>query len=269
MENQSYEQNNTINLNELPRLRNGAMWYVAILPALGLYLENYALNKWLGILIWAFVLIVGRIICFRDMKRLEKLGYPVEGIKTLSAVFPLIYMYKRCRLLKQSNIIAVFFTIFTVYAVIDNGFTLSLQIDDQTFTDQVKYSYVINLEGYSDISGDVSYNIVGEQIDAFINEEEAEYKVSAEGDLRYITVSGSCDYNGEENAALEIVFVIDYDGYAFKSFRTDSVTVSGKALEDEEKWELLDEILLNSSTGTKSNGDSVIQQEDSSNYKTA
>lgn len=268
MENQSYEQN-TINLNELPKLRNGAMWYVAILPALGLYLENYALNKWLGVLIWAFVLIGDRVICFRDMKRLEKLGYPVESIKTFSAVFPLIYMYKRCRLLKQSNIIAVFFTIFTVYAVIDNGFTLSLQIDDQTFTDQVKYGYLINLDGYSDINGQNINNIIGEQINAFINEEEAEYKVSAEGDLRYITVSGSCDYNGDENVALEIVFVIDYDGYAFKSFRADSVTVSGKILEDEEKWELLDEILLNSSTGTESYGDSVIQQEDSSKYKTA
>ena len=267
MENQFYQQN-TINLNELPKIRNGAMWYVAILPALALYLESYAINKWLGIMIWAFVLISCPVICYRDMRTLEKMGLNTEGLKTVSIVCPLLYMYKRCRLLKQSSIIAVFFTIFTVYAIIQNGFAVSLRVDDQTFINQVKYNYVVNLDEFSDITGNSSANIIGEQIDAFINEGEAKYNVSADGDLRYITVSGSCDYNGVSGTELEIVFIIDYDGYAFKSLKLDLVSVSGQILEGEKRQELLDEIFLNTQADDSSI-DPIQPKSDSSQYKTA
>ncbi|WP_124098165.1 hypothetical protein [Ruminococcus sp. Marseille-P6503] len=267
MENQYY-QDNMIDLNELPKIRSGAMWYVAILPVLALYLENYAINKWLGILVWAFALISCPVICYRDMRALEKLGLNCQNLKIISVVCPLLYMYKRCRLLKQSSIMAVFFTIFTVYAVLQNGFAVSLRVDDQTFINQVKYNYVANIDEFSDISADKSSNIIGEQIDAFINEDKAEYRVSADGDLRYITVSGSCDYDTVSGAELEIVFIIDYDCYAFKSLELDSVSLSGQALEGEKRQELLDVIFLNKKS-SGSYGDSVSPKDSSSQYKTA
>lgn len=266
MENQ-FNQQNTINLNELPKIRNGAMWYVAILPLLALYLENYAVNKWLGILVWAFVLISCPIICYRDMKALEKLEPDAKSLKTAAIVCPIVYMYKRCRLLKQSSIMAVFFTIFSLYALLQNGFALSLRVDDDTFINQVRYNYVANLDELSAIGGGESLNIIGEQIDAFINEEEAEYTVFDDGDLHYITASGSCNYNGVSGCDLEIVFVIDYDGYAFTSLTLDSVAVSGQELDDEAERQLLEEIFLNTNADDSS---ADIQPEDnSSRYVTA
>lgn len=234
-----YEQNyqQTIDINQLPKIRNGAMWYVALLPALAIFLENYAINKWLGMLVWGFVLVACPIICYRDALKLINMGIGRSSMKTAAVLCPVAYMFMRCKALRQSSTKAVMFIIFTGFAIMGNGFTVSLNMDDNAFIERVKYNYVINLE---ELSTETSFNMIGEQLNAYITEDEAKYEISTEGDLRYITAKGT-DGSGK---ALEIVFAVDYDGFAFKSYSVDSISLDGQKLSDIEKQELLEKIFI-------------------------
>lgn len=45
---------NTLNINELPKIKNGRIWYAAILPLLACYLENFVVNIILGAVLLDF-----------------------------------------------------------------------------------------------------------------------------------------------------------------------------------------------------------------------
>lgn len=240
MENQYNNQNN-INLNQLPKIRNGAVWYVAILPALAMFLEAFAVNKYLGFLLWGFVLIASPIICYYDMKTLEKYGVDVHAFKKYIFLIPVIYIYTRCRILRQSNTKAVMYVVFAVFALFGNGFTRSLQMTNQDFIDNVKQNYVVNLE---DFSGQTSMNVIGTQIKSFVKGNEVKYKIETKDNLRYVTASGVCSYDKKDNQKIDIIFELNYDGYAFKSFKVDSILINGEKLNDEKKEKLMKEIFL-------------------------
>ena len=254
-----YEQNyqQTIDLNQLPKVRNGAMWYVALLPALAAFLENYAINKWLELLVWGFVLIACPAICHSDAVKLERMGIGNAKMKKEAVICPVAYMFMRCKTLRQGSMKAVLFTIFTGFAIMGNGFTVSLSMDDNAFIERVKNSYAVNLE---DLSDEMSFNIIGKQLNSYISEDEAKYEIITDGDKRYVTAKGT-DPDGKK---LEIVFLLDYDGYAFKCFKVDSITLDGSELSADEQAELLKKIFIEADDDNSDRSSSLPQGSESS-----
>lgn len=260
MDNRNFQQ--TIDLNELPKIRNGAAWYVCVLPALAGFLESYAINKWLGMMLWAFVLIACPVICYKDQKNLERMGIYMPPMKKTAVFFPIAYQFQRCKVLRQSNLKAVLFAAFTGFALIGNGFTVSLGMDDSAFIDRVKYNYVANLD---DFSGDSTFNIIGKQLDAFSVKDSVKYVIETDGDWHYVTSKGTFDDAGK-NTPFEITFGLEYDGYAFKSFEIEAVSVGGKKIAGDERKKFLNKIFIETKAEDDSSNAEVNSSDENNSY---
>lgn len=231
---------NIININELPKIKNGRMWYMAFLPLFACYLENFAVNIILGILLWVSVIIICPLICISDEKHLRSFGIDTVNLYKYRLIPP-VYLFKRSVVTKQSSTSFVLFIIFLAYAVMNNGFSQALRINDDTFIRSVQSSYVSSLSEYDEIT---SYKTIGEQIEAFANKDSVEWEFSQDKDFRYVSVSGKCSYEGKDNQNFELIFKIDFDGYALISTEVESLSVNGKKLADTEFNSLLYKILI-------------------------
>ncbi|MDE6149674.1 MAG: hypothetical protein K2F81_06220 [Ruminococcus sp.] len=229
-----------LDINELPKIKNGRVWYVAILPLLACYLENFAVNIILGVLLWLSVIIICPLICVFDEKHLRSFGLDTRSLYKVRYLPP-IYLYKRSVVTKQSNTSFILFIVFLAYAVMNNGFVQALRIDDNTFIRSIQSSYVSSLTEYNEIT---SYNAIGEQVEAFANSGSVDWKFSQDENFRYVTASGKCTYKGKNNQNFELVFQIDFDGYALISTEVKSLSVEGRTLVDAEFNSLLYKILI-------------------------
>lgn len=232
------KQNMNIDINELPKIRNGRIWYVAILPLLGLYLENFAVNLYLGILLWAFIIIACPLVCIWDEKDLSKLGLSNRQLHSVRWFAPL-YIFKRSVFTKQSTAPVVMFCIFGLYALMNNGFTTSLRLNDDSFISLVKSTGIASLEEYQESGYDEK---IGSQIKIFANENSTEWTVTKENGTRIVTVAGKCNYDGEFDRSFVIEFEVEFDGYAIKKINVGGVKFNGKELDGDERSQLLETV---------------------------
>ena len=98
-----------------------------------------------------------------------------------------------------------------------------------------------SLSEYDEIT---SYKTIGEQVEAFANKDSVEWEFSKDKDFRYVSVSGKCSYEGIDNQNFELIFKIDFDGYALISTEVESLSLNGKKLADTEFNSLLYKILI-------------------------
>lgn len=217
------------------KIRNGLVWYAAILPALGLFLESYALNKYLGMLVWSIVIIARPAACLADRHILLRDGADIR-IPTILAFLPTVYIFKRCFDLKQNTAIAVVCLISLSYGVIGNGFVVGLTMDDDKATEIVRNRYAASVAG-------VRGAIDPESFDTAINRalDHVSYDVERNGDERIVTVKGT-DPSTEDKYVF--VFSVVHDGYALTGFELKEVTLNGSTVEGDDRSELLKALLL-------------------------
>ncbi len=258
------KKQSVFSVDETNQKRDGAMWYVTILPILACFLENFTLNKWMGVILWGLVLIVTPVLCYIDSKRLKEYGvHDSDNLTIYAIICPVIYMTKRCQLLNQTKTKAVLFSVFTIFAIVLNGFVQGLTMDDNAFIDQVKNSYPINIEGYED---NMSYDNIDKHLSAFFDGDEVSYKIAVDGDKRYITARGK-NKKKYNDKSVEIIFLIDFDGFTTKTFAVYEIKVGGKALSDNDKNKLLDDILLNADNESDDSSKSTQDSSDSNQSK--
>lgn len=254
---------NFFNINELPKIRNGRIWYVSVLPLFGCYLENFAVNIYLGALLWIMVILICSLVCALDEKQLRSFGMSNHSLHKVRFIPP-IYLFKRLSTTRQSNTPFIIFIVFSAYAVLNNGFVQALRVDDDTFVRSVKSAYVSTLSDYSDST---SYNTIENQINAFANENTVNWEYSEDDDNRYVTASGKCSYNHKNNQRFELVFQIDFDGYALKETKVKSLSIGGKQLTDSERDSALYKILIEDPA--KKNNNERVSDDGQANYKKA
>ena len=142
----------------------------------------------------------------------------------------------------------------------NNGFVQALRINDDTFIRSIQSSYISSLSEYEEV---VSYNTIGSQIENFANKDSVDWKFSKDKDFRYVTATGKCTYKGKDSQKFELVFQIDFDGYALISTKVKSLSVEGEELMDKEYNALLNKIFIetgvNESLQDNSTGSSVSQ----------
>lgn len=218
-----------------PKIRNGLVWYAAILPALGLFLENYALNKYLGILIWAVVILARPAACLADRRILVRSG-AVDASPAAMCFIPTVYLFKRCFDLKQNTAVAVVCLIAFSYGVIGNGFVVGMSMDDDKAVELVKQRYAASIAGVSGVRNPESFDeALGKAA------ENIDYSVSKEGDRRTVTVNCTDRSSSDKYA---FIFYVVHDGFTLKELKLEEFWVNGDKLEGKDRTKLLRKVLL-------------------------
>ena len=215
------------------KIRNGLVWYAALVPALGLFLERYTLNKYLGFMVWGIVLIMRPVCCLIDLHILsdkEKFSCGKGW-----ALLPTVYLFKRCLKLKQNTALAVVCFICLSYGVIGNGFTTGMMVDDERILGAVQNERVSSI---SELKKEAVPDSVSNQLEKTL--EGISWDIKSDGDVRTITVSGTVKDSKDK---AELIFKVTHDGYTYTDFKLDKVTKNGEALEGDERKELLVSLL--------------------------
>ncbi|MGN0601219.1 MAG: hypothetical protein ACI4I7_00765 [Oscillospiraceae bacterium] len=235
-----YNYNPNFVLDLLPKIRNGKVWYVAFLPLLGLFLENFAQNKWMGIILWLSILVIGPIVCISDEKDLRKFG--VSSLQLYKArFFPPLYVYRRIIMTKQTKTPFVMLIIFMIWALLNNGFAASLKITDETFINMIQNCYTSSV---TDLDENKVNNIIGERIDDFAQKDTVKWSYSEDDCFKYVTVSGLCNYGSKQSQKFEITFKLNYDGYKVKEITLQSASLSNIQLNQNKLKDFLNKVFI-------------------------
>lgn len=216
------------------KIRNGMIWYAAVLPALGLFLENYALNKYLGMLIWCIVILARPAACLADRHILLSSG-AVKSSPLLLAFFPTVYIFKRCFDLKQNTAVAVVCIISLSYGIIGNGFVVGMSVNDDSIIEYVKGKYAHSVAGTQLEGQPVSFeDAVSKTLD------NVKYEITQKGDERTVAVKGKTKEGSDE---ICFIFTVVHDGFTLTEFKLSEVIKNGTKLEGDERSELLRKLL--------------------------
>ena len=218
----------------LPKIRDGLILYAAVLPVAALFIENYAINKYLGLLVWAIVLIMRPVSCYLDLRWIIKKGYSFD-ISPKLCLLPTVYIFKRSMALRRNTVIAIISLICIGYGAMGNGFVAGLRVSDDSILEAVKNQSVSHTSGLKD------YNVYDSFSAAFEKKvDDVSYSVVSDGDKRIVTATGVKKADGKTKVTF--VFTVVHDGYAYTSFELNEVRENDIQLKGKEKKALLDEL---------------------------
>ena len=239
---------NTINLSDLPQADNALMWYASLLPFFGIIFELYAASKYLGILLWALIIVMRIIVCRKDCKMLIKMGMWQQQNITPAVFFPVVYMFQRSRMLRRTPTVGIVAVVCMFFALASNGFTTALTYSDEDYIDLVKEyytSYILDLPQEENYVADPTRSI-----DALLNlycttdsggnlPQPVEYEYKKTGSNRYVTAHMT--KGGED---ISVTFLLDYDGYYYNGMYVEGATVNDKEMSEDELDEFLKEAFM-------------------------
>ena len=226
---------------ETPKIKaeNGLVWYAAVVPGVALLLERYAMNRYLGMLVWAIVLIVRPLCCFIDRRILT--GKGVEGLGSVYLIFlPTVYLFKRSMVLRQNMVITVVSLICLSYGIIGNGFTVGAFVDDDKVLSSVRASSAGSVSDLAKYGSGMSLDSLLSQ--AF---EEYGYSMVSDGDVRMITASG---ISAKDGSHAELIFRVVHDGFTCTDFSLETVKKNGCEITGDARKEYLKELFTKSDT---------------------
>ncbi|MBR6102873.1 MAG: hypothetical protein IKP95_10620 [Ruminococcus sp.] len=215
------------------KVRDGLVWYCAFVPAVALLLERFALNKYLGFLIWGIVITARPLCCYIDRRNLLSAGYEQIGSPWF-VLLPTVYLFKRCMIFRQNTALAVVCLICFSYGAIGNGFISGLFVDNDTVLQAVKNEAMTSISEFKSFAAYESFEkAVGRAL------KDVDYELSVNGDERIITVKGT-DLSGTDQYVF--VFRVVHDGYTYTDFGLKSVTKNGDVLTGKDRTEALKEL---------------------------
>ena len=229
----------------------GIIWFIVFLPLIGLFLENYAVSKFVGIFLWASIIILMPVCCYADCKKLGKIGYDTTFLKKWIFISP-IYVFYRERITGRDVNKSIMLGIFLAGALFLNGFTQSIHINGDVITESLKNSPVSYLENYSGSS----QNIIETQIDNYFDD-SAEWTIQKQKYGYDIIVSGT-----HESEKITVTFKFKYDGYVSKGVSVADISVNGKTLSGDDFKAYMREIFIPETI--EANSDSSDSSSDSS-----
>lgn len=226
----------------IPNLKNNAVYYAIFLPLLALFLESFAISKYLGVLLWALVLVFERIAVYGDAKALAAQNRCPESMKTLAAIAPIVYVFRRNQLFSRGVSQFVAFCITAALAIFQNGFVKSLYASPQTFIEMTKGRPVYSLSLEDDSR---NTDTIGDKLDSYVNEQDWSYNRFKNKSTVIVTGVFSPDApDGYKDKDVTFTFTYDFDGYNIKSvsLSLDKCELSGSELDDDECKKLAKEL---------------------------
>ncbi|MBR1863128.1 MAG: hypothetical protein IJ806_03450 [Ruminococcus sp.] len=202
----------------------GSIWYITLLPILGLFLQNFAISKWAGMFLWAAVFFSWIIACVLDYRVISR---ELEGFNTqvLSPwwLMPPVYVIKRETLMGHDGLKGVISIAAAVIAIGANNFTASRNINEDSMTEILERTPVSSLEN----AGIGSYDLISD----VLSETLGEYTTEIEKNGSVYSVKFKGRHGG---VSTEVVINVTHDGFAYLGCEVESITSDGKVLEGDE-----------------------------------
>lgn len=218
------------------RSETGGVWYICVLPLLGLVMEMFAVDKYSGAILWLAVLVMIYVGCMADFKSIK--SYVTEDEYAMlkkKLPIPPLYIYKRDKIRTGEGYKGLVLAILIAAALFANGFTAGLMLTPEKLQDSVEMTRVDNLENFSGSSN----ALISEQLEGWFDDGEYEKQASKEDDKYLLVFSGKHD-----GKPAELTITVMHDGYAYQSIRATRVRIDGKKLYDDEFKEILTEIFI-------------------------
>lgn len=221
------------------RISSSRIWYAALVPVFSLFIEMYAMNLLLGLIVWGACIVMSIAACLFDREYLSGLGIDVSPLSPALALLPPVYMFKRAALVGDRPTAGSICIITMVYALVFNGFTEAITMDKNDMINHVKDNYWSNVSGVESGSS-LTYELIGDTLDRYSDEQLGGDTIrwSAEESGRDILVCAETD-----DGSLVIEFAFDFDGYVFGDIEVESLTLGGRTYEDEKAADQLSSMI--------------------------
>ncbi|MGN1132880.1 MAG: hypothetical protein ACI4RN_00320 [Oscillospiraceae bacterium] len=233
------------------QISNNKLWYIALLPLVALFAENFAVNKWLGIALWTGVIAASIAVTVSDEKDLRKMSMSHVSLYK-SRFFPPLYIYRRQTLFQKSKAPFIVLLLSLLLALGNNGFVSAMKVDDSTFISSVQNSSVSNIEGFSEYTSTAS---IENRIKSFSQSNSINWQYSADNNNRYVSATGYCGGKASNKTKFKIVFKLDFDGYKITELSVDSCYLDGAKLSEKDQNTFLYKVFIqqNQSDDNESN----------------
>ena len=212
---------------------DGIMWFVSLLPIFGLFLENYCINAYVGIILWSVIVVLVPFFCYIDCRKLQESGYDMSSAKKWFLVPP-VYVYKRENIFHRSYINAVILGIGIFAALLGNGFTQSLMLNEEHVQAAVQNSAITNLDNFSGSSD----SIIGEQLEKYFGK-SIKWETKKVSDGYMVTCKG---VHNNENMEVDIHVV--HDGFSYQSVKVTDIKVKGVSTSKSTRKKLRGDIFI-------------------------
>ena len=206
----------------------GRLWYAALVPLFGIYIEMYADSFPLGVLVWVLAIVMGPAACLLDRRHIAGKGIDVSSLRPAYALLPPLYIFKRTKLTNDQRVCGIVWCIMAVYALFMNGFTGSALMDETSMIGAVRDGYWSGITETEDVSCEKT---IGETLAEMGGELEWS-ALRAEGHLA-VRCTGKTGFRA--------VFKIDFDGYAVGKYHLDTIVTDGKTYDGEDAAKLIKE----------------------------
>lgn len=236
-------------LEMLLSVGNSHIWYVALIPLFGLLFEIFADSKYLGAFLWGLIIVIRILVCRHDNKKLIDMGLWHSQNISGAVFFPVIYIFKRSRLLGRSVAPSLVAIVCLYFAIIGNGFAEAATYNESnyyTLVSEYSASAINNLpkdENYIYNSDTPIGGLLNQycltRSDDVSKDSLVSYEYENRSGKHYVTATG-----GKSGEELSIVFLLDYDGYYYNGMDIEQVSLDGNILEDEQKDNILKEIFM-------------------------
>lgn len=222
------------------RSEGGGLWFVVLLPLIGLALQSFAVSKWAGIYLWAMMIAALIISSFLDYRCVTQNHIEIDftQIKKWIWLAP-VYVYKREKLLGHETYKAFLLGGLMLAAISMNNFMTSTRITADNIPEMIEDSPVSVLDNFSGNSSDY----IGDRLSLWLGE-EYESECTKEGDTFTSVFSGV--HEGKQ-ASVEIEVV--HDGFVYKTVKVSAITMDGEKLEDGDFKDTLKEIFIPDESG--------------------
>ncbi len=230
-------------------LDSSRLWYAALVPLFGIYIEIYAANLTLALLVWGLALIMGPVACLLDRKHLVKRGADVSSLRPACVLLPPLYMIKRTKLTKDSPVCAIVWCVMMAYALIMNGFTSALTMDGDDIAGLIADSEWSYIEETKDVNCDRTIKETLEELSG--------------GTLTWAgskTDDGLSAVCADENG-FGARFRLEFDGYMVGDMHLVSINMDGAVYEGESAAKLITERFDTPDSSEESSGDSSAESE--------
>lgn len=217
------------------RSTGGGLWFVTLIPLIGMLLESFAADKYSGAVLWLTVIFLMFFGCFADLKHADDLDDTARQSLAGAVWIPPLYLYRRDKLRSAGTTKSIVLVILIAAAIFSNGFVQGLAVNEDSLTQRLENTPVSVL-GFKTSDDEKT---VGHMLESWFDDGKYKSDCTHSGDIYAMVYSGK-----HEGKSAEVEVDVEHDGYVFKKITAEGVTLDSTELKDDELKETKEKIFL-------------------------
>lgn len=213
----------------------GGLWFVALIPLVGIILESFAVDKYSGAVLWLTVIVLLFFGCWADLKHADDLDEMTRENLSKVVIIPPLYLYRRDKLRGVGTTKSIVLVILIAAAIFSNGFVQGLTVNEKSIQERLENTPVSVL-GYNTSDDEKT---IGHMMESWFDKSAYECECTHSGDIYELVYSGK-----HEGKSAEVTVNVEHDGFVFKKIKAEGVKLDGVELEDDELKDTKKKIFL-------------------------